>query len=264
VLDIARKYAWYYLHAKTKHGVHSPFVYDLVTKVLEDKTVYEEYARVEKLRQTLLTNRMVTEVEDFGACGAEGSIYERKISDIAARAAKPARWGKLLYRICRYFEVKDMLEFGSSLGISTAYQAFGASQANADIHFVSMEGSKNLVELAGMNLNDLGLKSKVELVQGNFDITLNSVLQRFDKLDYVFLDGNHRKEPTLRYFEALLPKSHNNTVFIFDDIHWSKDMEDAWEEIKAHPAVTVSMDLFYIGLVFIRQEQVEEHFVIRF
>ncbi len=264
MLDIARKYAWYYLHAKTKHGVHSPFVYDLVTKVLEDKTVYEEYARVEKLRQTLLTNRMVTEVEDFGAGGAEGSIYERKISDIAARAAKPARWGKLLYRICRYFEVKDMLEFGSSLGISTAYQAFGASQANADIHFVSMEGSKNLVELAGMNLNDLGLKSKVELVQGNFDITLNSVLQRFDKLDYVFLDGNHRKEPTLRYFEALLPKSHNNTVFIFDDIHWSKDMEDAWEEIKAHPAVTVSMDLFYIGLVFIRQEQVEEHFVIRF
>lgn len=264
MLDIARKYAWYYLNAKTKHGVHSPFVYNLFTKVFEDKTVYEEYAQVEKLRQSLLTSRMMTEVEDFGAGGAENSVYERKVSDIAARAAKPARWGKLLYRLCRYFEVKNMLEFGTSLGISTAYQAFGASQVRDDIHFVSMEGSKNLVELAGLNLNDLGLKSKVELVQGNFDKTLAGVLKGFDKLDYVFLDGNHRKEPTLRYFDELLPKAHNDTVFIFDDIHWSKDMEEAWEEIKAHPSVKVSIDLFYIGLIFIRQEQVEEHFILRF
>lgn len=264
MLDIARKYAWYYLNAKTKHGVHSPFVYDLVTKVFEDKTVYEEYAKVEKLRQTLLTNRMVTEVEDFGAGGESGRVYERKISDIAARAAKPARWGKLLYRICSYFNVKEILEFGTSLGISTAYQAMGALKGQENIHFVSMEGSSNLVELAGMNLYDLGLKDKVTLVPGNFDVTLDGVLEGFDKLDYVFLDGNHRKEPTLRYFESLLPKSHNDTVFVFDDIHWSKDMEEAWEELKAHPAVTVSIDLFYIGLIFIRQEQVEEHFLIRF
>lgn len=264
MLDLARKYAWYYLNAKTKHGVHSPFVFDIVTKVFEDKEVYSEYALIENLRQGLLNNRLSTEIEDFGAGGDSNRISQRRVSDIAARSAKPAKWGKLLFRLCRYFEVKDMVEFGTSLGISTAYQAFGAKKSEDPIHFVSLEGSQNLVELATINFNDLGIQDSIELVQGNFDDTLGEVLQNFQKIDYVFLDGNHRKEPTLRYFEQLLLKAHNDTVFIFDDINWSNEMSEAWEAIKAHPKVTVSIDLFYIGIVFIRQEQVKEHFMIRF
>lgn len=252
------------MNAKTKHGVHSPFVFDLITKVFEDKEVYPEYLLVEKLRQDLLNNRLATEIEDFGAGGEKQPLTERKISDIAARAAKPAKWGKLLYRLCRYFETKNMLEFGTSLGITSAYQALGARQVSDSIRFVSMEGSKNLVELARINFKELGIDKDIHLVAGNFDQTLSKVLKDYDQLDYVFLDGNHRKEPTLRYFEQLLTKAHNDTVFVFDDIHWSKGMTEAWEEIKADPKVTVSIDLFYVGIVFIRKEQEEEHFVIRF
>lgn len=264
MFDQARKYAWYYLNAKTKHGVHSPFVYDLVTQVLEDKTEYPEYAAIEKLRMSLLNNKLVTEVEDFGAGAAErGATYERKVSEIAAKAAKPAKWGKLLYRLCRYFQPKHMLELGTSLGISSAYQAAGAASEGQIPEFHTLEGSANLVELSQINLKDLGL-AWVNGVQGNFDETLQPLLDGKEKVDYAFIDGNHRKEPTLRYFEQLLPKCHTGTLLIFDDIYWSKEMSEAWEEIKAHPRVTVSVDLFYLGLVFLREEQAEEHFVIRF
>ncbi len=264
MFDQARKYAWYYLNAKTKHGVHSPFVYDLVTQVLEDKSEYPEYAAVEKLRLSLLNNKLVTEVEDFGAGAANrGNTYERKVSEIAAKAAKPAKWGKLLYRLCRYFQPKYMLELGTSLGISSAYQAAGAASEGQIPEFYTLEGSANLVELSQINLKDLGL-SWVKPVQGNFDETLQPLVDSLNQVDYAFIDGNHRKEPTLRYFEQLLPKCHDQTLLIFDDIYWSKDMSEAWEEIKAHPRVTVSVDLFYLGLVFLRPDQAEEHFVIRF
>ncbi|MBI1223077.1 MAG: SAM-dependent methyltransferase [Bacteroidetes bacterium] len=263
MLDLARKYAWYYLNAKSKQNVESPFVLDLITEVLEDKNVYDDYAKVEKVRLGLLNNRLVTEVEDFGAGGVAQSIQEKRVSEIAAKSVKPARWGKLLYRICRYFEVRNMLEFGTSLGVTTAYQALGALQKSESIHFVSMEGSKNLVNLAQINLDEVGAGNKVNLVQGDFDHTLEKVLKSFDQLDYVFVDGNHRKEPTLRYFMHLLPKMHAGSVIVFDDIYWSREMSDAWEEIKAHPSVTLSIDLFYIGMVFFR-EQEPEHLVLKF
>lgn len=271
MLELAKQYAAYYLNAKSKHGVHSPFVYDLMTKVLEDRKVYPEYDRVEKLRLALLSNKLVTEVEDYGAGGEQAKVYEKRVSEIVAKTAKPAKWGKLLYRLAKHYQTGSILEFGTSLGISTAYLAYGAlaspstgsGQANK-VQMVTMEGSKNLSELASINLADLELAEHVELKRGSFDHILDETLAGFSSIDLVFLDGNHRKEPTLRYFNQLLPKAHNDTVFVFDDIHWSKGMSDAWEELKEHPDVTVSIDLFYMGIIFIRREQVKEDFVLRF
>lgn len=264
MFDVARKYAWYYLNAKTKSGVQNPFVLEFINEVLEDKTVYDDYALVEKLRQGLLNNRLVTEVEDFGAGGENQAIQQKRVSEIAAKVTKPARWGKLLYRICRFYKTQSMLEMGTSLGITTSYQALGALKSNDSIAFISMEGSKNLVDLAQINFNELGIGKAVQLVQGNFDHTLENTLKEIDKLDFVFVDGNHRKEPTLRYFKQLFPKMHKGSILIFDDINWSREMTEAWEEIKAHPSVTLSIDLFYIGLIFFREQEEEEHLVVKF
>lgn len=263
MFDLARRYAVYYLNAKTKHGIHSPFVYDLVTRVLEDKTQYPAYTAVEKLRLALLSNKLTTEVEDFGAGGEKQRLYERRVSDIAAKSAKPAKWGKLLYRLCRWFEVKNMLELGTSLGLSGAYQALGAKEKNPDYRFTTIEGSKNIAELARINLKDLGL-DEVNVLIGEFDQVLPDFLKQTPPLDWVYIDGNHRYEPTMRYFNAVLPHCHNHTVLVFDDINWSDEMIKAWEEIKANPAIHVTVDLFYIGLAFLRNEQVEEHFTVRF
>lgn len=109
----------------------------------------------------------------------------------------------------------------------------------------------------------------ISLKVGNFDELLSAEnLSRGIEvvtpgLDLIYFDGNHQKEATLNYFNKLLPLAHNNSVFIFDDIHWSKGMEEAWEEIKAHPRVRVSIDSFFWGLIFFREEQEKEHFTLR-
>jgi predicted O-methyltransferase YrrM len=103
----------------------------------------------------------------------------------------------------------------------------------------------------------------IEVITGPFDDTLAGALQQIGKVDLVFFDGNHRKEPTLHYFKACLQHADENTVFIFDDIHWSPDMQDAWEEIGRHESVTSTADLFFFGLVFFRKELSKQHFSLR-
>jgi predicted O-methyltransferase YrrM len=103
------------------------------------------------------------------------------------------------------------------------------------------------------------------LLQGDFAKTLPVLLESLQQIDLAFVDGNHRKVPTLQYFEQLLPKTTASSILIFDDIHWSAEMEEAWESIKAHPAVTLTIDLFFIGLVFVNPDfKVKQGFVVRF
>src|SRR5262249_27487483 len=105
----------------------------------------------------------------------------------------------------------------------------------------------------------------IQVITGNFDDTLTGMLQQLPMVDLAFLDGNHRLEPTLRYFEQVVSKVHEASVIILDDIHWSEEMEQAWKKIQQHPAVTCTIDLFFIGLVFFKEDiKTTQHFTIRF
>ena len=244
--QLGLKYLNYYFTAANGkgHGIHSPFVFDLVVKVLNDKTGYTAYKEVELQRSLLLGNETIITVEDFGAGSTKGLTKQRAVQQIAATSLKPKKYAQLLYRLVNYFQPEQILELGTSLGITTAYLA----KAKPTATVTTMEGSATIAEIAKQQFHKLQL-SNINIVTGNFE----------------FIDGNHRKEPTLRYFEQLLAKADHDTVFVFDDIHWSKEMEEAWERIKQHSAVTLTIDLFFIGLVFLRKEQKErEHFVIRF
>jgi predicted O-methyltransferase YrrM len=127
-----------------------------------------------------------------------------------------------------------------------------------------MEGSKEIADFAKQDFQKLKLKN-IELVEGNFDNTLSSVVHGLSTVDFAFIDGNHRKEPTIKYFQQLLAKTNNDSILVFDDIHWSSEMEAAWQTIRKNAAVTCSIDLFFIGIVFFRKEFKEkQHFVIRF
>ena len=258
--QLALKYLRYYITASNGkgHGIHSPFVFNIVTKVLNDKTVYEDYRIIEEERTRLLNNTSVIEVEDFGAGSVKGFSKKRSIHQIASSSLKPMKYAQLLYRLVRYFDSKQVLELGTSLGVSTSYLA----KANNEAQVTTMEGSKAVAEVAKTGFKELELQN-IHCIVGNFDDTLPSVSNK--TFDFVFIDGNHRKEPTLRYFHQLLLSVQPSTVMVFDDIHWSRDMEEAWDQIKQHPSVTLTVDLFFIGLVFFRKEQKEkEHFVIRF
>ena len=256
------KYFQYYFTASNSkgHGMHSPFVFDFITKILNDKTVYPEYRKVEALRDQLLNDTAVLEVEDLGAGSAVNKKDRRSISSIAKSAAKPEKFGQLLFRMVRYYQPNTILELGTSLGITTSYLSLAKQEART----ITMEGSKEISEVAKQNFQKFELKN-TELVEGNFDNTLLSVVRGLSSVDFSFIDGNHRQEPTERYFQELLAKTNNNSILVFDDIHWSSEMEAAWKTIKDNAAVSCSIDLFFIGLVFFRKEFKEkQHFVIRF
>jgi predicted O-methyltransferase YrrM len=261
--QLGLKYLNYYFTAANGkgHGIHSPFVFDLVVKVLKDKTEHAAYQEVEQQRSFLLRNETVITVEDFGAGSTKGLTKQRSVQRIASTSLKPKKYAQLLYRLVNYFQPKQILELGTSLGITTAYLA----KANKAATVTTMEGSTAVAEVAKQQFDALQLRN-IKIVTDNFDETLQPVIDNADQsFDFVFIDGNHRKEPTLRYFEQLLAKTDNDTVFVFDDIHWSKEMEEAWELIKQHSSVTLTIDLFFIGLVFLRKEQKErEHFIIRY
>ncbi|MGL5892443.1 MAG: O-methyltransferase, partial [Bacteroidia bacterium] len=207
----------------------------------------------EAWRTLCLNNNDTIEVSDFGT-GASGP---RAIADIAKNAAKSQNAAQLLYRIVRHFAPGTMLELGTSLGITTLYQ----QSAAPDARFITIEGCPQTSALAEQVFRQQ--HTKVELRTGTFENELLPALQTLKSVDYVYFDGNHRKQPTLDYFRTCLPFAHENAVFVFDDIHWSPEMEEAWKEIKADTGVTVAIDVFDFGLVFFRKGQVKEDFVIR-
>lgn len=261
-LQLAARYARYYVTASNSkgHGMHSPFVFSFITQVMNDKRTFYAYRTIENLRQALLIDQQKLVIEDFGAGSRVRKENTRKVCDIARSSLKPKRFGQLLFRIVDHYSPANILELGTSLGTTTAYLA----SANEHSKVVTMEGAATVAAVARKNFAKLGLQN-IRLVEGNFDETLAATVQQMGSIDLAFVDGNHRYEPTLRYFREILPAMHEYSILIFDDIHWSAEMEQAWSAIQQDPAVTLSIDLFFIGLVFFRKEQkVKQHFTIRF
>jgi predicted O-methyltransferase YrrM len=258
-LRLAYKYFIFRFKALKLHGVHSPFVFDLYNQVICHDGRYHAYKPVEDLRLHLLQNNSKIAITDFGAGSKRSGRKERKIKDLAQVAAKPAKFGQLLFRLANYFRSATIFDIGTSLGITTAYLAKASSAATV----YTFEGCPETAKAAAANFKSLDLHH-VKQVIGNLDDTLAPALSETDHLDLVFFDGNHRYEPTMRYFRQCLEKKTENSLFIFDDIYWSAEMEQAWKEIKDHPEVTLTIDLFWIGLVFFRKKQAKEHFYISY
>lgn len=259
--QLAKKYFSYYLHAANGkgHGVHSPFVFDLIKNVLNDKTVYPVYKKAEARRKELLKDTSWIDVEDFGAGSGIIKTNKRQVSRMAATSLKPAKYGQLLYRIVKYYKPQNIIELGTSFGISAAYMASGT---NSGVH--TLEGSPSIAAIAEKSLAALNIKN-AEVITGPFDVTLPGLLARVSPPGLVFIDGNHRKQPTLDYFHLLLKSADPSAILVFDDIHWSAEMEEAWSVIQAHPSVTMTIDLFFIGIVLLRNDfKVKQHFLIRF
>ncbi|MFY0643295.1 MAG: class I SAM-dependent methyltransferase [Bacteroidia bacterium] len=253
LFQILRKLLVYWLTAKTRHSVHSPFVFAFISDVLPNKQ-NSSFIDIEQLRRRLKRSKELIEFEDHGKGGV---VVQKKVGSIAKLSLKPRKYAELLAKTCNYFKVENALELGTSLGLTSAYIARSIKG-----RLQTYEGSKSVVQLAEQNWAELGINN-IDISCGPFENTVFS--SDFHKpLDFVFIDGNHQKQPTLAYYKHLIKSCHERTVLVFDDIHWSKDMEDAWELIKAEEAVTTTLDLFFIGIVFLRKELSKEHFTIRY
>ena len=261
-LQLAAKYIRYYFTASNGkgHGIHSPFVFDFITEVMNDTTEYPAYKKMADLRRQLLADRRILQVDDFGAGSVTGSGKQRTVAAVAKTAAKPAKLGQLLFRMVQYYKPAYIVELGTSLGLSAAYLAM----ANSHAKLVTLEGAAAVAAAAKENFSALGI-GNAELREGNFDKTLPALLQQSPAVGLAFIDGNHRKEPTIRYFEQLLQKADSTGIIVLDDIHWSSEMEAAWNAVKQHPESMLTIDLFFMGLVFLNPGfKVKQHFVIRF
>ncbi|HRJ30032.1 MAG TPA: class I SAM-dependent methyltransferase [Cyclobacteriaceae bacterium] len=251
-----KTYFNYWLDAVDEHSLHAPFLFDFYTKIIKREVI--DVPLIESLRKQLSNDHRVVEVEDFGAGSKHLAGEKRKISDIAKLSLSDAKFSTLYSRIAGYCKAKTIIELGTSLGINTLYLA---QQPQSKVY--TFEGSASLAEIASISF-EFGGAQNIELITGNLDTTLYSTLSRIPKIDMVFMDANHRYEPTLRYFDSLLARSHHKSIFIVDDIHDTPEMEKAWTELKKHPLVYTSADLFRCGLLFLDPSLNKQHVVLRF
>lgn len=252
------KFLW---NSKNEHAVHSPFIFNLLTKCFYDKEFKAEYEILKGYRNSLLQNKKAIEVTDFGAGSKVFKSNTRAINAIAKNAGITRKRAELLFRITNYLQPSNILEIGTSLGLATSALSLG----NTNASITTLEGCPNTLNQCQLQLQKFNINNVI-CINCEFSNYLNKQKTKNNRqqtFDLIYFDGNHSKSATLEYFELLLPTITNETVWIFDDIHWSAEMNEAWEIIQNHPKVTVSIDTFQWGLVFFRYEQPKQHFIIR-
>lgn len=240
------KYLWY---GKSRYWIHSPFVFSFVNDVMRDKREFYEYGRIEACRQKLLINHRSLTLTELGAGADKGKQRQVTVKDLVRNTAIPEKYGRLLFRMVNHFQPTTILEVGTGSGMSTLYLASARKKAKV----ITLEGNEDTATVATANFKML-LLNNITLLKGNFDDRLPEALQQLGKLNLAFIDGNHTPDATLRYFRQCLQYAHSDTILIFDDINWSTGMHSAWLEIIRHERVKLSIDLYRLGIVFLRDE----------
>ncbi len=237
------------------HGIHSPYLYRFTHNAIYEKHPFYVFPKIEELRENLLFDNRIINIRDYGT----GSNKEMRVKDIAKTSLQPAKWAQLLYRIVNFTKAENVLELGTSLGVTTSYLA----SPNKEIQCVSLEGSDEIAKIAKESFAKLDIKN-IEVKVGNIDEILSPTLDEMGQLDVVYFDANHTYEATLNYFNQCLNYIHPNTVFIFDDIYWSKEMTKAWNSIRKHEKVTSSINLFKVGILFFNKSYPKRTYTMKY
>jgi predicted O-methyltransferase YrrM len=248
---------------------HSRRVAQAITEALRHQLSPQELHwvnRIEALRAQLRKDPAQIRIMDFGAGGpqskrSDAEMYEgvAETTTVAAmsHSSKPALEALVLFKLIRAYQSQMGIELGTCLGISAAYQA-AAQQVNGSGKFISLEGAEALAELSRKHISSLNLRH-VDIVAGRFQDNLQQVLESNKPIDYVFIDGHHDEQATVRYFEAILPFLADCALVIFDDIHWSAGMSAAWQTIIAREQVKLSVDFTTIGICVLDKNTTARH-----
>lgn len=213
------------------------------------------------MRRKLSNDHRIIHVNDLGAGSSIDKGTHRKISKLAKGSSVRHKYGKLLARMIKFYKPATVLELGTSLGLSAAYLSKNMTHNDS---LYTIEADTNLFNIAKTNLKHI-THTNIKFINSDFDKAIPHLINtEVNNFDFVFFDGNHKKDATISYFNQLLKKINNNTIFVFDDIHWSQDMEMAWEYITSHKTTKVSIDLFQFGIVFFCRELSKQHYIIRF
>jgi len=256
----AASYIRYLTKSRSVYKTHSPFVYNFIVNVLNDKKECKDFKSLHKYRKKVMSSKTQIVTTDFGSGSGrkEYKEYTSPVGKIAKRRSQSKQHLELLYRITHYFKPAQMLEIGTAVGFSSLFLQKG----NREGKLTTMEGCSVLAQIAARGFKLFNAKD-IEIVIGNFDTTLWPTIEKMETLDFVFFDGNHSEQPTISYFNDCMEKVNEDSVFAFDDIHWSPGMSRAWKRIKNDSRVSFTIDLYWLGLVFFKKGFAKQHFVIR-
>jgi len=236
---VIRAYLKFYFSITELNDSDSDFIKDFKKNVI-DKAHTVNDQEINLIRRNFLKSKQIIEVTDLGAGSKKSKSNYRKVKDIAKHASIPQKYGKLLARIIDYYSLNNCIELGTSLGIGTQYLSLYSKNV------VTIEGCSNIYDLAQTHLKN---KKNVFQLNGNFDDLLENSLTNCSPPDFIYIDGNHTYTSTLKYFNFYMNHCAEFSVFIIDDIHWSKEMEKAWSEISNSKYSIISIDLFRMGVV---------------
>jgi predicted O-methyltransferase YrrM len=248
-----------YFHFKTdEHSLHSPFIYQFYHRFIKDKAYDSKWETIEDKRNELLKNKTEYKIFDLGAGSKIVKSPNRKVKSIAQHSLSSAKFSQFLYRIIQYFNFNNIVELGTSLGINTSY----LSRAKAEAQVFTFEADSNAIRIAKEVNNG---NENIKFITGDIAKTLPELLLKLDqKVDLVYADANHTYEASIQYFNFILPYLNSNSIYIMDDIHWSKGMKKAWMELKESDTVTFSIDLFDAGILFFNPDFEKQHYVLDF
>ena len=240
------------------HGVHSPFVFDFINNVLFDKATYPEYDFFQILISSLRDSDEELQVHDLGDDSHKFRVKDRKVADLAKTSSVPSKYGKLLFRITRYYKPKTIIELGTSIGISTLYLAKGHYGSK----ILTVEGNRNLCDFAKRMIGEAEIDN-ITIENSAFGETINNLSHEFARPQMVFIDGDHRYDATLKYF-TFFEERMKEGILIIDDIYWSAGMRKAWKKIAYQNKKHVTIDLFRMGIILIRESITPGHYVVRY
>jgi len=241
VFQLALRYIVYYLHARHRKGfgLHSPFAYTFQTRVVEDKTLYPEYKYLEGV------------LYDF--------FFKSNMNKKFKLSAVQKKYARLLFRLVKYFDCKNIVELGTGTGTSAAYMAM--ANPNATVYSIESEPQRVAFAQAIFDKNKI---RNINIQEGLFADKLRKTLSGLSAIDLVFIDGDHNYPATVEYYKTCLEYAQADTIFVFHDIHYSRGMELSWKEIVANMQSIVTFDFFGMGIVFRKTGLQKQDYIIRF
>lgn len=258
-LPLVRGYLHHWLHALNEHSLQAPLVYSLYCDIIKKDQLLPAFQPIEEARRRLLRCSDQVPISDLGAPSRVSKQTARRVRSLARHGLSSPKFGRLLYRLATYNSSDHIVELGTSLGITTLYLA--TARPSASVY--TLEGASAVADRAEDIFRKQG-QANIQLIRGNIDQTLPTLLRQLPRVDFAYLDANHRYEPTVAYFEQLVAKTNERSIVAIDDIYWSDEMRRAWRHIQRHPAVTLTLDLFDAGLVFFTPLSVRQDYVLMF
>lgn len=237
------------------HSIQAPLAFSVYQDLITHQPDNNQLFRIESLRKKLQSEKTLLTIDDLGAGSRYNPEKKRTVESIAKHGISDRKYSEVLYKLILRQSSDTMIELGTSIGINTLYMALG--NPNGSVY--TFEGSQSLIDISQRNFRELGL-TNIQTIQGNIDTELPIALKNVDKIDFAYMDANHTYEATIRYFQLLLEKISEHTIIAIDDIYWSKDMTKAWQEIHTMAEVSLSYDLFDMGLVFFKKNIPKQHY----